>query len=231
MCDSSVNTSHKHEQRHQFVLQQWSNDIGEKWIFIVGLSKGFWRGNFQWLGQSLTVGTQLVSYFTLFDFHESVVDTRCHRVVFLKRILRRRRNTTSNEHSNPEIDTAFGCVIFGVGFDEINVLQNETSAWNDYLIAGPLMCLSIVQRLFEQRTIIGEILRDTEMLVKEVTSINGVFFPLKCQHLFANQCWKLSSHRFSQPSHRLHVKTSWKEKNEVGECVELLNKRWQRERM
>lgn len=129
-----------------------------------------------------------MSYFTLFDFHESVVDTRRHRVVFLKRILRRRQKTTINERANPEIDTAFGCVIFGVGFDEINILQNQTSAWNDDFIAGPLMCLSVVQCLFEQRTIIGEILRDTEMFVKSVTSIKGVFFPLKCQDVLVNQC-------------------------------------------
>ena len=65
-----------------------------------------------------------------------------------------------------------------MSFDVIDILENNTGEWNDDLVGGPSVFVSVFHRCFENETIAREVLRHVDVLFELLEFIQLNLFPL-----------------------------------------------------
>ena len=66
-----------------------------------------------------------------------------------------------------------------MGFEKVDILQDDAGEGNDDLIGGPALFLRLFDRRFENQPIGGEVLRDIDVLFKLLEFLPGDFLPLQ----------------------------------------------------
>ena len=84
-----------------------------------------------------------------------------------------------------------------MGFDVIDILENNTGEWNDNLIGGPCVFVGVFHRHFEYETVAREVLRHVDVLFELLEFIQLNLFPLE-KHSSGNSRERIRSINYLQ---------------------------------